>query len=125
MNGPLPIKVLIADDALEVRRVEKRLLENEREIEVIGEAIDAVGAIRLTRKLSPDVVVMDLNMPGDGFTATRDVKAVRPEVKVIAVTATPELYESDVLCELGADTLLCKTEIGQELVPAIKRLAGR
>ena len=125
MNGPLPIKVLIADDALAVRKVEKRLLENEPEIEVIGEATDAVGAIRLIWELSPDVVVMDLNMPGDGFTATREVKTVRPEVKVIAVTATPELYEPAALCELGADTLLCKTEIGQQLVSAIKRLAGR
>ena len=66
-----------------------RLLENEREIEVIG-TTDGVGAIRLTRKLSPDVVVMDLNMPGEVISATRQVKTVRPNVKVIAVTATPE-----------------------------------
>lgn len=116
------IRVLIADDMASIRRLEKRVLENENEIEVVGEAADAPEAIRLAGELKPDVIVMDLNMPGDGFKATRDVKARRPQVRVLA-TADPELYGPDAVRELGADALLPKTEIGQELVPAIKRLA--
>ena len=117
------IKVLIADDIAEVRRLEKRVLENDTEIEVVGEAADVPEAIRLVGALKPDVIVMDLNMPGDGFEATQAVKARRPQVRVLATTAEPELYGPDAVGELGADALLDKTEIGQELIPAIKRLA--
>jgi DNA-binding NarL/FixJ family response regulator len=119
----MSIKVLIADDVGSVRRLEKRVLENEAEIEVVGEAADAPEAIRLTGELKPDVIVMDLNMPGDGFTATRIVKARRPQVKVLAFTADLERYGPDAVRELGADALLPKTAIGQELIAAIKRLA--
>jgi DNA-binding NarL/FixJ family response regulator len=66
---------------------------------------------------------MDLNMPGDGLTATRDMKTRRPTVMVLATTAEPELYRPDAVGELGADALLSKTEMWRELIPAIKRLA--
>jgi YesN/AraC family two-component response regulator len=63
------VKVLIADDISEGRKLERRLPENPNEIDVIGEAADAPQTIRLIGEPKPDVVVMDLNMPGDGFAA--------------------------------------------------------
>ena len=117
------VKVLLADDISAVRKLERRLLESESEIEVVGEAADAPEAVRLTGELKPDVIVMDLHMPGDGYTVTRDVKAQRPQVKVLAVTAESELYGPYALGELGVDDLLTRTDIGRRLIPAIKRLA--
>jgi DNA-binding NarL/FixJ family response regulator len=116
------IKVLIADDTSMVRRFEKILLETDAEIEIVGEAANGPEAIRLAGELKPDVIVIDLNMPGDGFTATRDVKIQRPQAMVLATTADPELYESQAE-ELGADALLSKSDMCRELIPTIKRLA--
>jgi DNA-binding NarL/FixJ family response regulator len=118
----MSIKVLIADDIASIRALEKMALETEVEIEVVGEAADAPEAIRLTGALKPDVIVMDLRMPGDGFTATRVVKARRPQVKVLAITADLELCGPDFIRALGADAVLPKTAIGQELTATIKRL---
>ena len=111
------IRVLIVDDMASIRRLEKRLLANENEIEVVGEAADAPEAIRSAGELKPDVIVMDLNMPGDGFTATRDVKERRPQVRVLAITTDPELFGPDAVKELGTDVLLPKTEIGSLFRP--------
>jgi chemotaxis response regulator CheB len=61
---PMLVKVLLADDVAAVRKLERRVLESESEIEVIGEAADAPEAVRLTGELKPDVIVMDLHMPG-------------------------------------------------------------
>jgi DNA-binding NarL/FixJ family response regulator len=118
----MSIKVLIADDIACVRKLEKTAFETDVEIELVGEAADAPEAIRLAGALKPDVIVMDVRMPEDGFTATHVVKARRPQVKVLAITADLELYGPDFVRELGADALLRKTSIGQELTATIKRL---
>jgi DNA-binding NarL/FixJ family response regulator len=89
------IRVLLADDQVLVRAGFRALLDAQRDITVVGEADDGAAAVRLTAELRPDVVLMDIRMPGtDGLEATRQI-TVRPElaeVKVVVLT-TFELDE--------------------------------
>jgi two-component system response regulator NreC len=81
------IKVLIADDHTIFRSGLNLLLSSESDIEVIGEAMDGPSAVELTRQLKPDVVLMDISMPGlNGFQATQQIKERIPEASVLVLT---------------------------------------
>ncbi|MBI5547424.1 MAG: response regulator [Deltaproteobacteria bacterium] len=81
-----PIRVLIADDSLTVRHALRALLAEERDVQVVGEAADGGEAIALARRLRPDVVTMDVMMPGvDGLRATEEIMAVAP-TRIIVIS---------------------------------------
>lgn len=121
----MPTRVLIADDAEPIRAVEKQLLLKAPNIEVIGEAGDALEAIRLAEALKPDLIIMDLRMPGDGPTATRHIRQVHPEAKILAVTAFADEHVADALREkYQVDALLPKDKMLHQLIPTIQRLTG-
>ena len=83
------IKVLVADDHAIVRMGLVALLKSEPDIDVVGEADDGEDAIRQTLKLAPDVVVMDLMMPGvDGIVATREILAKAPATRILILTTS-------------------------------------
>ncbi|MBO0829211.1 MAG: response regulator transcription factor [Streptosporangiales bacterium] len=89
----MTIRVLLADDQHLVRAGFRGLLEHSGDIEVVGEAADGATAVRMTRATSPDVVLMDVRMPGmDGIDATRRIVALHPDVRVVVLT-TFELDE--------------------------------
>lgn len=115
------IKVLVAEDHLITRQGICRLLEDERNVEVVGEANDGEEAVRLVTDLHPDVVIMDLAMPRiNGLEATRKIKLNRPTTAVLILSA----YDDDEyvfgLLEAGAAGYLLKTTSGEELVRAIR-----
>ena len=94
------IKVIIADDHALVREGLRRLLELDPNIEVLTEVGDGQGAINMVRKLRPDIVLMDVNMPGtDGIIATRVIKREMPSVRVVALT----IYEDEEVIETIKD----------------------
>jgi two-component system response regulator NreC len=112
------IRLVIADDRLSSRRGLRALFGVEPQIQVIGEAADGQEAIRLVEELKPDVVLMDISMPGlNGLEATRLIKGQWPEVKVVVLTmfAVPK---DDVL-RAGADSFLIKGCPTKDLVGAI------
>jgi DNA-binding NarL/FixJ family response regulator len=115
-----PVRVLIADDHPVVRAGLQGLLSQRSEIEVVGEATNGAEAVELAGRLRPDVVLMDLRMPGlDGVAAIRRVRAELPDVKVIVLTT----YDSDAdileVIEAGAAAYLLKDAPREELFRAI------
>lgn len=121
----MSVRTLIVDNKASIRRRVRELLISEPGIDVVGEAADGHEAIRKARELKPDVVIMDVGMPGmNGLTATRRIKEEMPDVKVIMLTVydLPEYAEAAVAC--GASGYVIKTSLLEEMVPAIERALG-
>ncbi len=115
------IKVLVADDHTILRQGIKALLDNQEGIEVVGEAKDGREAIKLIEELLPDVILMDIAMPGlNGAEATRRIKKKFPKMKVLVLTMyANEEYISQTL-NAGANGYLVKETAFQDLITAIK-----
>lgn len=115
------VRVLIADDYAALRTALTRALRLEPTIEVVGEAADGFSAVLLAEKLKPDVVLMDLNMPGlNGIEATRRIVQREPGVKVIGLSVHCfELYARQML-DAGARAYLTKDGDLEELVEVIE-----
>ncbi len=118
-------RVLIADDQRLVRAGLRMLCESAEGIEVVGEAADGVQAVRLATELTPDVILMDLRMPGvDGITATRQVLASRPDAKVLIITTFDDDDHLYPALAAGAAGFLVKDTGPADLVDAIRRTAS-
>lgn len=116
-----PITVLITDDHVLVREGTRRLLEAERDIRVVGEAGDGARAVALAEELKPDVVIMDIAMPGmNGIEATQQIKARMPQMAVLALTAHDDIQYVMKLLDAGAAGFLLKDVRGRELVEAVR-----
>ncbi|GAB4435371.1 MAG: response regulator transcription factor [Chloroflexi bacterium OHK40] len=119
------IQVVVADDHQVVRAGIRELLADEPDIQVVGEARDGREAVELALAERPDVVVMDITMPGlSGVEATRQIRAAAPEVRVLVLTAyqdDPYIYG---LLDAGAASYILKTAEGQELVRAVRATAA-
>jgi DNA-binding NarL/FixJ family response regulator len=116
----LPVRVLIVDDSPQVLHDLHQLLELSGGVEVVAEAKDGQEAIRLAAELSPDVIVMDLEMPGiDGFQATRQIKeqGLAHRVVILSVHANPEEVER--ARDAGADSFVTKGAGYETLLNAI------
>jgi DNA-binding NarL/FixJ family response regulator len=120
---PMPIRILIADDVAPIRVMEKKILREVPDVEVVGEAADPKQAIELSKALKPDLIIMDLKMPGDGPTTTKDIRKVHPEAKILAVTTLTDERVAVVLKEkYEVDALLPKDKMVYDLIPTIHRL---
>lgn len=120
----MKIKILLVDDH-DVAIVGMRsILQQERTIEVVGEAEHGRAALQLVGKLSPDIVLMDISMPEmNGIEATRQIMGLRTRVKVIAQSMhTDEGIVIDML-KAGATGYLCKRSMRPHLLPAIRAVA--
>jgi len=118
---PEAIRVLIVDDHAIVRAGVRLLLQAEPDIEVVGEASDGEGAIAQTEALQPDVVLMDLAMPGiSGLEAGREIKRLWPHVHVLALT----MHRSDDyffrMLEAGASGYVLKGADPADLITAVR-----
>ena len=119
-----PIRVLIADDHLIVREGLRLILETAEGMELVGEAVDGAEAVRLASQLQPDVVLMDLRMPGmDGLTAIERLRETHPQVAVVILTT----YNEDDLMvrglKAGARGYLLKDTGRETLFHAIRAAA--
>ncbi len=115
------IRVLIVDDHAMVRRGMRDFLDLHDDLEVVGEAADGEAALTATVELRPDVVVMDLLMPGmDGIAATTEIKARHPAVEVVAITSFIEEDRITAVIEAGASGVLLKDAEADDLAAAIR-----
>ena len=118
------IRVLLADDQSLVRAGFRMILRAEPDIEVVGEAADGREAVDRAREMRPDVVLMDIRMPGlDGIAATRHVTALDPAPRVLVLTTfdlDEYVYES---LRAGASAFLLKDAPEQQLLAAVRVVA--
>lgn len=115
------IRVFIADDHQVLREGIRLLLEKETDMEAVGEAENGGDAIFKVGRLNPDIVLMDITMPGlNGLEATREIKHRYPSMKVLILTMhETDQYLSEML-EIGASGYVVKTTTGGELISAIR-----
>lgn len=115
------IKVIIADDLGILRQGIKAVLEQDPEIEVIAEASDGAEAFRLSDELHPDVVLMDMRMPGmDGDKGTRMIKEKYPEIKVLVLTTFDDDQTVSAAISSGADGYILKEMENNKIIQSVK-----
>src|SRR5512146_982225 len=118
-----PITVLLAEDHKIVRQGFRSLLNHEPDIEVVGEAETGRQAVQLTRKLRPQVVVMDIAMPLlNGLEATRQIRKDFPDTKVLILSAHSDDAYVEQVAVLGAAGFLLKQTSSHELATAIREV---
>lgn len=119
------ISVLLADDHSLVRKGFRRMLEDDPEIRVVGEASDGMEAVQLAQELHPQVIVMDMAMPKmDGFQATMEILRHQPKTAILILSMYPdENYVRNAL-DAGAQGYVLKDAMDIDLATAIKDLAA-
>ena len=119
------ITVVLVDDHILVRRGFRRMLEDDPEIEIVGEAGDGNEAVQLVSDLKPRVVVMDFALPSmNGAVATRLIHKAAPEVAVLILSMHAEANYVRTCLEAGARGYLLKNAVDLELVEAVKKVAA-
>ncbi|WP_371614271.1 response regulator [Streptomyces sp. NBC_00454] len=119
------IRILVVDDQQLVRMGLRMLFDQAQDIEILGEADNGAEAVRLAEHLTPDVVLMDLRMPGmDGITATRRILTTRPATRVVALTTFDDDDHLYPVLAAGACGFLVKDTPPAELLEAVRRAAN-
>lgn len=120
----MTIRILVADDHAIVREGVRLILERQPDMQVVGEATDGLEAVELAQALEPDVVCMDLSMPGlDGMEATRRIGAACPEVAVVALTVHGSDEYFFAMLKAGAAGYVLKGAASSDLVDAVRAAA--
>jgi len=119
------IRVLLVDDHALVRRGFRRLLEDDSEVEVVGEASDGLEAEEVARRVKPDVVVLDYALPlQNGALTARKLLASQPELKILMLSMHSEPTYVTLCREAGVAGYLLKNALDLELVDAVKQVAA-
>lgn len=120
-----PVRVLLVDDAAEIRKLLRLTLELDGRFEVVGEAEDGAAAVRLASSEHPDAVVLDVSMPVmDGLQAIPEISRACPETKIIVLSALQDATSREAL-SLGAHAYLVKDgAVHEDVVPKILSLCA-
>ncbi len=115
------MRILIADDHAIVREGLRTMLEAQPDIEIVGEATDGEEAVNKTKEVQPDIVLMDITMPGmNGLEATRQIRQLDPDVRILVLT----MHEGDEyffkILEDGASGYFVKGGSSSELISALR-----
>ncbi len=120
----MTIRLLLVDDHAVVRSGLKMLLENERDVEIIGEASSAAEAMEAALRLKPNVILMDIGLPDlSGIDATREIKKRTPDVAIVALTIHEDEEYFFKMLEAGASGYVPKRAAPEELITAIRAAA--
>ena len=120
-----PLRILLADDHVTVRQGLKLLIDGEGDMQVVAEASDGNEAVQKARDLKPDVVVMDISMPGmGGLAATRALKTIQPDAAIVTLTRHGDNAYLQELLRAGVAGYVLKRSAPTELLHAIRRTAA-
>ena len=118
--------ILLADDHMLIRRLTKRLLQEETDLAVVGEAANGIDAVKLAAELKPDILVTDLSMPGlDGIEVTRQVRKASPQTIVIVLSNWDAGSRAQEAKQAGAVAYVDKDSADGTLVPVIRAALDR
>ena len=121
----MAIRVVLADDHAVVRNGVRDFLEDEADIEVVGQASNGQEAVDLAVRLQPDVIVMDVAMPElSGVEATKRIRSLAPDVRILALSAFDDEPYVFGLLDAGATGYVLKTADSQEVVRAVRATAA-
>jgi DNA-binding NarL/FixJ family response regulator len=119
------LRILLADDHAIVRQGLKLLIDSQPDMEVIGEASDGNDVLQQAKALKPDIIVMDISMPGmNGLIATRTLKRVQPDVAIVALTRHDDDTYLEELLRAGASGYVLKQSPPMEFLQAIRAVAA-
>jgi len=119
------ISVLLVDDHALVRRGFRRILEDEADIDVVGEASDGAEAVKLAKQLKPGVIVMDCALPGmSGLQATREILTALPKMSILMLSMHPEETLVRQALDAGARGYILKNAVDLELGAAIRKVVA-
>jgi DNA-binding NarL/FixJ family response regulator len=125
MTAQASLRILIADDHAIVRQGLKLLIDSQPDMQVVGEAPDGKTAIDLAAALKPDIVVLDISMPGmSGLTATRTLKERKPELTIVALTRHEDETYLEELIRAGASAYVLKQSDPADFLRAIRAVAA-
>ena len=120
------LRILLADDHVTVRQGLKMLIDSQDDMTVVSEASDGAAAVEQARTVRPDVVVMDISMPGmNGLVATRTLKRIQPDSVIVILTRHGDDAYLQELLRAGADGYVLKQSAASELLQAIRATAVR
>jgi two-component system, NarL family, response regulator NreC len=119
------LRIVVADDHAIVRQGLKLLMESQPDMEVVGEAADGKAVLELATALKPDIVVMDISMPGvNGLIATRRLKQQQPGVTIVALTRHEDDTYLEELLRAGASAYVLKQSAPVNFLQAIRAVAA-
>ena len=120
-----PLRILLADDHATVRQGLKLLIDSQPDMGVVGEAADGQSVLQQAKTLRPDIIVMDISMPGmNGLAATRALKRVQPGVAIVALTRHDDNTYLEELLRAGASGYVLKQSAPMEFLQAIRAIAA-
>jgi len=115
------VKILVVEDHALVRKGLLALLTAKPDLEVVGEAVDGIEAIHMVKSCSPDIILMDLEMPRkDGIYAIREIRQQQPQIKILVVTSYTDEQHVIAAIRAGANGYLLKTTVPDDLLRAIR-----
>lgn len=116
----LPVRLAIVDDHEMIRKTWKMILQRDNRIEVIAECASGQEAIECAKSLTPDVMLMDINMsPINGFEATEKIAKEFPDIKIIGISINNQPAYARNLMQLGAKGYVTKNSESEEMLKAI------
>jgi two-component system response regulator NreC len=120
------LQILIADDNQMVRRGISLLLSQERDWSICGEASNAEEILRLAGELHPEIVLLDVSMPGmDGLGITRALKQRLPDTKILIISQHDPHHLRPFSIEAGAEGCVDKARLATDLLPAIRKITAQ
>jgi DNA-binding NarL/FixJ family response regulator len=118
--SPLPATVVVCDDRPEIRDAIRAVLAGNPRFTVVGEAVDGTDCLAAVRMAAPDILILDVSMPGGGPDVARAVRRIRPTVHILVYSGRPDVRLRRSMIDAGADQYVVKSGRVQPLLDALE-----